>query len=340
MRPVWTLAVLASFAGIASAQTISTIASPFVGDRTEDFDLPNSTAFPTCIDNGVFETPGGTDWAATACSASGSAHITTGWGYICNIYSYGGPRFTASTSGAYVFDFSLGGQDVTKFGGYFGTNSVATNATVTFYDGSNNVIDQAQVVTFPGCGLWTWAGWQITGGAARRVEIQSNHSNGGYCDLDSLQVSFGGVTPPPTVYCTAGTTTNGCLGSISASGNPNVAHNNTCVLSVSGVEGQKSGILFYGLSQNIQAWCSVGGNSFLCVKAPTQRTIAQPSGGTLGACDGTFALDWNAWQNANAGALGQPFAAGNQVYVQGWFRDPPACKTTNMTDAVSMTYLP
>jgi hypothetical protein len=158
--------------------------------------------------------------------------------------------------------------------------------------------------------------------------------------MDELEVEYTPVNPTPTVYCTPGTTTNGCLGSIAASDNPNVAHNNTCQLSVSGVEGQKSGILFYGLASNIQPWCSIGGNSLLCVKAPTQRTIAQPSGGTTGACDGTLALDWNAWQSANPGALGQPFAAGDNVYVQGWFRDPPACKTTNMTDAVELTYLP
>jgi hypothetical protein len=145
----------------------------------------------------------------------------------------------------------------------------------------------------------------------------------------------------PVVYCTAGTTTNGCVASISASGNPNVSHSQPCQVSVANVEGQKTGILFYGLGTQGQSWCSVGGGtSFLCVKAPTSRTGVQSSGGTVLACDGTLSLDWNAFQLATPGALGQPWSAGSQAYVQAWFRDPPACKTTSLSDGVELTYQP
>ena len=43
---------------------------------------------------------------------------------------------------------------------------------------------------------------------------------------------------------------------------------------------------------------------------------------------------------ANPSALGNPWTAGDKVYVQGWFRDPPACKTTSLSNAVELTYLP
>jgi hypothetical protein len=144
----------------------------------------------------------------------------------------------------------------------------------------------------------------------------------------------------PVNYCTSGTTSNGCNAQISASANPNVAHSNACNISVSSVEGQKSGLIFYGLVRHNIAWCPVGGSSYLCVKTPTQRTPSQNSGGTVGACDGSYALDWNAFQLTNPGGLGTPFTGGSVVDLQCWFRDPPACKTTNLSDAIELTYAP
>jgi hypothetical protein len=144
----------------------------------------------------------------------------------------------------------------------------------------------------------------------------------------------------PVAYCTSGTTTNGCAASIGADANPSVSVANACNITISGVEGQKTGIVFYGLDQLPQAWCVSGGSSFLCVKSPTYRSGAQASGGTVGQCDGTLSLDWNAFQAANPGALGSPFSSGQKIYVQGWFRDPPACKSTSLSNALEMTYVP
>lgn len=152
-------------------------------------------------------------------------------------------------------------------------------------------------------------------------------------------VAIRGDTPPPTVYCTAGTTTNGCTANINASANPDVAHSNVCVITATDVEGQKSGIIFYGIAPTAGTWC-LASNSFLCVKAPTQRTPAGNSGGTADQCDGVLLLDWNNYQLTHAGALGQVWLSGNKAYVQAWFRDPMTCNTTNMSDAVSITYVP
>jgi hypothetical protein len=146
----------------------------------------------------------------------------------------------------------------------------------------------------------------------------------------------------PISYCTAGTSTGGCVPSLTASANPDVGHTQPCTLSASGVEGQRAGILFYGISNagfTPLPWAS-GSSSFLCVKPPTQRTAPQSSGGTAGQCDGSLALDWNQFQTSTPGALGSPWSAGDKIYVQGWYRDPPAPKTTNLTDAVEMTYVP
>jgi hypothetical protein len=113
---------------------------------------------------------------------------------------------------------------------------------------------------------------------------------------------------------------------------------NSCIVTVNAVEGQKSGIMFYGIAGPAMApW---NGSSFLCVKAPVQRTGTQLSGGTANACDGALVLDWNAYQTANPTSLGNPWAVGNKAWLQGWFRDPPAIKTTNLSDGLEMTYQP
>ncbi len=149
-------------------------------------------------------------------------------------------------------------------------------------------------------------------------------------------------TSGPVSYCTAGTTTNNCNATITATAQPSVSFANPCVLNVANVEGQKQGLIFYGVNNTgftPSSW-GVGSTSFLCVKSPNQRTGTQAAGGTAGQCNGAFTLDWNAYQGANPGALGNPFSVGNKVYAQAWFRDPPAPKTTNLSDAVEMTCQP
>ena len=150
------------------------------------------------------------------------------------------------------------------------------------------------------------------------------------------------VQAAPVAFCTSGTSSNGCVPSISANNQPSVAMSNPCNITIANVEGQKFGIIFYGINNTgfSPAQWAVGSNSFLCVKGPTQRTGSSSSGGTILACDGALTLDWNAYQTATPGAVGQPWSVGNKVYVQGWYRDPPAPKTTNLSDALEMTYAP
>lgn len=157
-----------------------------------------------------------------------------------------------------------------------------------------------------------------------------------------LSWSWIGASTPPTSFCTAGTSTSGCTPSISASAHPSVAGVSPCTISIANLEGQKSGLVFYSIDNTgftPLSW-SAGSSSFLCVKPPTQRTPAQGSGGTVGQCDGAIALNWNTFQTTFVGSLGQPWIVGEQVFAQGWYRDPPAVKTTNLTNAVQLTYVP
>jgi len=144
----------------------------------------------------------------------------------------------------------------------------------------------------------------------------------------------------PTVYCTAGTTSNGCVPAIAGSGSPSASSGSGFTISVANVEGQKSGLIFYGINgQASSVWAS-GSTSFLCVKAPTQRMGTQSSGGSNGLCDGSLSEDFNAYLASHPAALGQPFAGGETIWAQAWFRDPPAPKTTNLSDGLEFQLAP
>lgn len=141
-------------------------------------------------------------------------------------------------------------------------------------------------------------------------------------------------------YCTAGTTSNGCLPAISGNGTPSASAGSGFSIDAMNVEGQRAGLLFYGVNgPNAASW-GAGSTSFLCVKSPLRRMGTQSTGGTSNACDGALSEDWNLFIANNPGALGQPFGGGETVWAQGWFRDPPAVKTTNLTDGLQFVVQP
>jgi hypothetical protein len=143
-----------------------------------------------------------------------------------------------------------------------------------------------------------------------------------------------------STYCTAGTTTNGCAASMSATGTPSVSATTGFVVGATNVEGQKTGLLFYGVNGPHSASWGSGSTSFLCVKSPTQRMVSATTGGTTDACDGFLSIDFLDYVATHPGALGEPFSAGDMVWAQLWFRDPPAPKTTNLSDGVRWTMCP
>ncbi len=159
------------------------------------------------------------------------------------------------------------------------------------------------------------------------------------------QITFTNVDVPGSscgnaaAYCTSSVTTNGCSPSMSATGMPSATAANGFTLDCTSVEGQKSGLFYYGFSQTATAW-AVGSSSIKCVANPTQRLNTVTSGGTAGACDGVLSTDWNAWRAAHSGALGSPFTAGQTFHVQAWFRDPPAPKSTNLSNGLTFTLCP
>ncbi|NUP96983.1 MAG: hypothetical protein HUU28_12555 [Planctomycetaceae bacterium] len=240
--------------------------------------------------------------------------------------------FHNSTTISFAHQLNMAGCcDV--FAGGFTTNNVVRfdavgNSVGTFAASGARGVYQLQngnVLWTNGSGAWVYdttslTSTQVYTGGGRHVTLFSTAPSG------------------PVSYCTAGLTTNGCVATISADNNPSVSLANTCNITVTNVEGQKSGLIFYSITgQNAAPW---NATSFLCVKSPTQRTGTQTSGGTVNLCDGTLVLDWNNYQSLSPSALGQPWSSGNLVQVQAWFRDPPAGKATNLSDGIEMTYVP
>ncbi len=160
----------------------------------------------------------------------------------------------------------------------------------------------------------------------------------------SLSIStYPPFVPPPIPFCPpVGPSAGGCTPTMSATANPLITHSNVCIITASNLDGDRSGLVFYGASgPTLKSWCAGGaGNSKLCINSPTQRTGAQTTGGTAGQCDGTLVLDWNLYQLNHPAALGNPWLAGSQAHIQGWFRSPSDCKTTFLTQGIVFTYQP
>ncbi len=175
-----------------------------------------------------------------------------------------------------------------------------------------------------------------------------NLSNGtpNYLDIDGAfrDQGFPGVQASlcgnMVSYCTSSTTTGGCVPTMNFTGMPSVTANSGFVLSVSSVDGQRTGLIFYGINGRVAFPWSTGSTSWFCVKSPVQRTFVHNSGGSPGACNGGLSVDWNHFRATYPGALGNSMAPYAKVQTQAWFRDPAAVKTTNLSNAMEFTVCP
>jgi hypothetical protein len=144
---------------------------------------------------------------------------------------------------------------------------------------------------------------------------------------------------PPSAYCTAGTSSHGCIASLVGVGAASASHGDGFDLVALGVDGGRQAALFYGIG-GPAAIAITGSTSWRCVAPPRQRMGILNSGGTPGVCDGQLRADWNAFVHANPGALGVPFAVGQTIWAQGWYRDPQAPSGGAATQGLSFTLCP
>jgi hypothetical protein len=229
-----------------------------------------------------------------------------------------------SANGANLIRIDLGSQTHVDLGGIAPPDGVWS----LDFDGAGSLI----AITLPG-DVYEIPNYS-TSGAGVYVSSTNQGALGGMTSAD-------GGCPSIGAYCTAGFTSNFCSATMSAAGTPSATASSGFTLSMSGGEPQKQGILFYGVDNTGFVPAPWGlGSSWICVKQPVQRMGAADTGGTIGMCDGTLWVDWNAFVSSNPGAVGTPFSAGQQVYAQGWFRDPPSPKTTSLSNGLTFVVCP
>jgi len=135
----------------------------------------------------------------------------------------------------------------------------------------------------------------------------------------TLTVNGGGSTPP-TTYCTAKTSSSGCVPAIGFTGTPTPAGSFTATCTQ--VEANALGVLFYGTAG--PAAIPFQG-AFLCVNPPVVRFPFQPSGGAA-ACSGTYSTALT--------ALISSLTVGTQVNCQYWYRDLGDAFGTGLSNAL------
>jgi hypothetical protein len=141
--------------------------------------------------------------------------------------------------------------------------------------------------------------------------------------------------PPPTTYCTAGTSANGCLPVLSTVGHARLSQPDGFEIGVGDIDGARSAILFWGTAPQAKTW---GAASWFCIVPPVRRTPVQTTTGAAGSCDGTFSLDFNDWM---ATYPQKAPSAGTNVLAQVWYRDPAGQgKTSSMTAGLSFGVCP
>jgi hypothetical protein len=123
----------------------------------------------------------------------------------------------------------------------------------------------------------------------------------------------------PSTFCTAKTGLACGVPMISAAGTPSASATSGFVISAGPARQNKSGLLIYGNTGTNNAVFQGG---TLCVRPPVRRTTTVNSGGTS-LCDGTFAIDMNAFASGNLGGNPQAYLllAGSKITAQFWGRD-------------------
>ncbi len=74
-----------------------------------------------------------------------------------------------------------------RFGGYFENNSGADDATLFFYDASDNLIDTVIASVPVAGGTWTWNGWQ-SDVPFQRIEVVGNGVIDGFIWYEDMQL--------------------------------------------------------------------------------------------------------------------------------------------------------
>jgi hypothetical protein len=202
--------------------------------------------------------------------------------------------------------------------------------------------DRAASLSSCGVSAWIPTGLYLGGsistsvsGDGQRMLFNSPAMNLAAGDLNGKEDVFlrdflAPASGPACSYCRPGTSSIGCVPSMSTSGIPSASSGAGFTLSCTNVQGQTYGILFMGLAPQLAP--GGGPGSHFCVAVSARLTPPTNTSGTFNTCDGFLSIDWNA-------AVGSTLPPGEEVFAQAWLRDPGATSTV-LSDAVQFYVRP
>jgi hypothetical protein len=160
--------------------------------------------------------------------------------------------------------------------------------------------------------------------------------------LDAVLLDLQHSAPVPA-YCTAKSNLACGLPAIAAQGSSSAAAPSGFWLTAAPARGDRTGVLLYNTQRQVPATPFLGG--LLCV-APSGLRRAGPanSGGTAGGCNGTFAIDMNAfaqglWPQPSTNPAPYLLTPGQAVACQWWGRDSVATGSL-LSDALEYVVQP
>ncbi len=342
----------------------SSVGALSAGVRVKALVVFDDGAGPKLFAGGIFPSPGGgftavARWDGATWSTIGATDLGVEAQALAVFDSGSGPQLYAGgnfgVNGPPPFETGIARWTGSAWADVGGQSFQLVSDLAVFDAGTGPRLYAAYTNSFPSLGataLASWDGvqWQGVGGFSAMRSIESLDLGAGstlYASGDFLtspagdaRVAVLACPGTPTTFCrpSAPGSFNFCIATIAASGQPSVSGAGSCVLTVSGVDGQRNGLFLYGVSGQISVpWCA-GSSSQLCVAPPRQRMQLLFSGGSSGLCDGVLQQDWNAWQAARPTALGQPWSSGASVDVQAWFRDPLSCRGSGLSEGIRLTY--
>jgi hypothetical protein len=168
----------------------------------------------------------------------------------------------------------------------------------------------------------------VSSGAPLQVLIEADTLAGDWASLNGIQI-VESTTGPPATFCTSlPTSLAGCTAVMSGTGQTasKSAGAGSYTLSLGPAPGGPQAGVFFWAKSTIAApvfkdpsltQAGGGGFGWRCI-VPVRGTPDLP-GGTAGVCDGQYQWDFGAYLSGTGSGL---ISVGDDLYIQGWFRDP------------------
>jgi hypothetical protein len=138
----------------------------------------------------------------------------------------------------------------------------------------------------------------------------------------------------PTAYCTAQSSSSGCVPTMSSNGTPSLSFANAFSVVCNQLEAGRSGIQLFGTSGAASLPFS---NGLLCVNPPFYRLSVKRTQGTA-ACSGS--LTYSMSEMLNAQGAPTVLSPGAVVHQQTWIRDPAAPVATAVSNGLTYVVCP